>query len=84
MKPIISILVVLRIIALWKVFNYPWVMAKGGPGTATTLVSVYAYITAFQKFDLGSGAATGLILMIIVLVLTLVYIRLITRGGQAS
>lgn len=52
-----------------KVFEQPFVMTNGGPGTATLVLYQYTWINAFQYFDMGYASAIAYIMTIIILVL---------------
>jgi multiple sugar transport system permease protein len=67
--------VLLRLIDLFKAFDILFVITEGGPGTATETLNLYAY-RVLRRFDIGHAAALGLVL----LVLTLVASRLVSRG----
>jgi multiple sugar transport system permease protein len=50
-------------------------MTAGGPARATETLSILTYNTAFQYQRLGYAAAIGTMLLLILLVLSLVYMR---------
>jgi ABC-type sugar transport system permease subunit len=52
-----------------KVFEQPFVMTNGGPGTATLVLYQYTWINAFQYFDMGYASAIAYIMTILILVL---------------
>ncbi len=64
-----------------KVFVVPTIVTSGGPGTATTVMYMYIYRTAFTYLDMSYGAATGFILSAIILVFSLLNLRL-SRGER--
>src|SRR4029077_8518070 len=47
LRPVLLVAVVLRTIDAVGTFDQIYVLTKGGPGTATQLISIYAYNTAF-------------------------------------
>lgn len=57
------------------------VMTAGGPAEATEVLPVLLYNTAFRGNRFGEGAAIGVLLLLIVLALSMFYIR-ITRIGR--
>jgi multiple sugar transport system permease protein len=69
LRPIIMIALMLRIIDTFRTFDTVWLMTQGGPGGATNLVTVYAYLLAFQGIDFGHAAAVSYIALAISLVL---------------
>ncbi|MEU1054189.1 sugar ABC transporter permease [Streptomyces sp. NPDC005876] len=71
-RPIVTLVLCLEVIWTFKAFVQIWVMTKGGPGDATTILPVYAVQTALssQRYDLGSAASmVTVVLMSGVLVL---------------
>src|SRR3954452_3574209 len=79
LKPFIVINLIL--ITMWSVnfFDLQLVMTGGGPLFASTTASLYMYRQAFEFGLLSRGAAAGLILVAINLVVALIYIKLLRR-----
>ena len=69
MRPVIMIALMLRIIDTFRTFDVVWLMTQGGPGGATNLITVDAYLLAFQGVDFGHAAAVSYIALFISLVL---------------
>lgn len=81
--PVVLIVLVLRTMEAFKVFDVIWIMTRGGPANATQTVAIYAYQTAYQGFDFGRGAALGYVIALIIMVLAAVYLRLLGRVGRS-
>jgi multiple sugar transport system permease protein len=79
MKPIILIALLFRIIDGFKVstFDPIFIMTKGGPGSITQTLNIYAFLTGFEWFNLGYASA---IVVCALLLLTLIG-RLFLRSG---
>jgi multiple sugar transport system permease protein len=69
LRPIVMIALMLRIIDTFRTFDTVWLMTQGGPGGATNLMTVYAYLLAFQGIDFGHAAAVSYIALAISLIL---------------
>ncbi|TME33582.1 MAG: sugar ABC transporter permease [Chloroflexi bacterium] len=82
LTPVILILLVLRTMEAFKVFDLIWIMTHGGPANSTQTIAIYAYQTAYQGFDFGRGAALGYLIALVIMVLAAVYLRLLGRTGQ--
>lgn len=54
-----------------KVFEMPYVMTNGGPGYATTLMSLYIYSTAFTYSKYGLGCSMAVVLLVETLLITI-------------
>ncbi len=74
-KTSLAIIVLLRIIELFKLFDYILVMTGGGPGVSTETISIYAYLTGYSFFSMGYAAAISYILLILLIILATVFIR---------
>ncbi|MFF7331634.1 ABC transporter permease subunit [Streptomyces sp. NPDC008150] len=64
-RPILMLVLSLEVIWTFKAFVQIWVMTRGGPGDATTILPVYAVQTALagQHYDLGAAASMLTVLM---------------------
>jgi raffinose/stachyose/melibiose transport system permease protein len=83
LKPEIYVVLVTTTIAALKIFGQIFVLTRGGPGDATLVPSYFAYKSLFEKADVGYGSAISTVLTIIILALTLVFLRLQARGEHA-
>ena len=81
--PSISIVLVLRTVEAFKVFDIVYAMTRGGPVNGTQTVAYYAYTTAFSDQNFGVGAALSYIIVLVILVLTFVYLRLLRRSEMS-
>lgn len=81
LRPVIAVVLVLRTIEAFKVFDIVFVMTRGGPANGTQTVALYAYITAFSNQRFGYGSAVALLIVLVVLVLAMIYIRLLTSSS---
>lgn len=77
-KPAIMSVLTLGFVYTFKVFDLVWVMTKGGPVSATELVSTYAYRLSFEEFQFSKGAASANILFVILLCVGFFYIKTIS------
>jgi len=80
--PVVLIVLVLRTMEAFKVFDLVWIMTHGGPANSTQTIAIYAYQTAYQGFDFGRGAALGYLIALVIMVLAAVYLRLLGRTGR--
>ncbi len=63
MKKVIWIVLALRIVESFKIFDVINVMTKGGPGVQTETVSMYLYRLTFGDYEWGYVAAIGLAIL---------------------
>ena len=69
MAPILWLILLLRTVDAFKVFDLVVAMTLGGPGQATRYYSYFNYLTARKFFFYGEAAAQAFLLLFIVLVL---------------
>lgn len=62
--PIMAIAVLIRALDLFRLFDIVWALTKGGPGTMTETVSIYAYVQGFQQFETSYTAAMAFIVIL--------------------
>jgi multiple sugar transport system permease protein len=70
LRPVIVVTLLIRLIFAVKTFDLIFVMTRGGPGTATDLISYFIYRSAFYGLNIGQASAISVILLVIVLGLT--------------
>ncbi|MBI5160502.1 MAG: sugar ABC transporter permease [Micrococcales bacterium] len=68
--------VVLQTLAVFQMFAEPFVVTQGGPYGSTTTAGLYLYDN-ITRADLGTGAANSFLLVILVLALSLGFVRLL-------
>lgn len=77
LTPTLWLILLLRLIEAFKVFDIPASMTLGGPGRATEVYSLFTYRTALRFFDHGYAAAQGfLLLFIVMLIVSLLFGRI--------
>jgi len=64
--PILGVAILFRAIDALRIFDLVYVLTGGGPGGSTETLSVYAYKLFFYKGDFGQGAATSVIILLLV------------------
>ncbi|WP_163266280.1 carbohydrate ABC transporter permease [Chelativorans alearense] len=79
LRPILLINTVLISIFTLNTFDLILPLTGGGPGRATEVLALYTYNTVFRNFDLSNGAVLAVILLLISIVFTLIYVRLLPR-----
>ncbi|MFJ3893801.1 MULTISPECIES: carbohydrate ABC transporter permease [unclassified Streptomyces] len=83
-RPEIYVVLTWCTIAALKVFGAVYVLTKGGPGGATDVPSYFSFTTFFEKTQVGYGAAISTVLTVIILVLSLAFLRLQTRAEEGD
>ncbi|MBX6767335.1 MAG: sugar ABC transporter permease, partial [Actinomadura rubrobrunea] len=78
-RPEIFVVLLWTTIAALKAFAHIFVLTKGGPGGATNVPSYYSYVNFFERTDVGYGSAISTVLTLIILALTVVFLRVQSR-----
>ena len=63
------------------IYTEPFVVTGGGPGNATTFLSIDLVKLALGQFNLGEAAAMSLIYFLIILALSWVFYTIMTNVG---
>jgi multiple sugar transport system permease protein len=71
--------VLLRSIEAFKLFDIVFYVTGGGPGGATSTVSLQGYFTALRSGNLGYGAAMSIVLLVTVMVLAVLVLLVVKR-----
>jgi multiple sugar transport system permease protein len=69
-SPTILFATVVAMINAMQLFDQPFIMTKGGPGTATTTATISMYQTGFQNLQFGYASAIAILLLVIILIVT--------------
>ena len=79
MKQVLTIAILLRFMDSFNIYTEPFVLTGGGPGNATTLLSIDLVKVALGQFDLGPAGAMSLIYFAITLLVSWLFYTLMTK-----
>ena len=80
-RPLLMIATIQSIIWDFKVFTQIYVMTNGGGIAGQNLVlNVFAYQKAFAGEQYGFGAAIGVVMTLLLMLITAVYVRVARRA----
>lgn len=82
LTPVIYVVVVIRFIDLMRWIVTIYIMTGGGPGASTEIWNVYLYRLMFSRFEVSTGAAMALFLIVISLLMSIVFVRVTTRTNE--
>ncbi|WP_159710129.1 carbohydrate ABC transporter permease [Geminicoccus flavidas] len=74
-RPVIVIALLIRGLDLFRIFDVIWALTKGGPGTRTETISIYAYVQGFQQFETSYTAAMAFVIIVILTVLVMAALK---------
>ncbi len=81
LAPVIAVVLLIRTMDAFREFDKIFIMTGGGPGTATQTLPIFLYRAGFQDFNMGFSAATGVVMLIIVTIVSSFYVRRIHAAG---
>src|SRR5215207_11159353 len=82
LAPVIAVVLLIRTMDAFREFDKIFIMTGGGPGTATQTLPIFLYRAGFQDFNMGFSAATGVVMLIIVTLVSSLYVRRIHSAGE--
>jgi glycerol transport system permease protein len=84
MRRVLLIAVLLRFMDSFMIYTEPFVLTGGGPGNATTFLSIDLVQLAVGQFDLGPAAAMSLVYFLVILLLCWVFYTVMTREESSE
>ena len=82
LRHVLTIAVLLRFMDSFMIYTEAIVLTGGGPGSATTFLSLDLVKTAIGQFDLGPAAAMSIIYFLIILALSWLFYTLMMRNEE--
>jgi glycerol transport system permease protein len=82
LRQVLLIAVLLRFMDSFMIYTEAVVLTGGGPGNATTLLSIDLVKIALGQFDLGPAAAMSLIYFLIILLLSWLFYTVMTKDAE--
>jgi multiple sugar transport system permease protein len=59
LRPTLALALIFRVLQAFGLFDLPYVLTNGGPGTATTSLAILGYDAIFKNLSYGPGAAVA-------------------------
>ena len=77
MWPVTSLVLVLQLIAQFKIFDQVYLLTQGGPYNSTMVVLLYMYRQGFQQNRGGYASAVAIVLVVIMLIVSAIQFRVL-------
>lgn len=84
LRPTVAIVLVLRTIDAFRVFDIVYVMTGGGPANGTQTITFLTYLQAFSDQRFSVGAALAYLTVVAILALAMVYLRLLRQNEMRA
>jgi ABC-type sugar transport system permease subunit len=65
-----------------KLFDYVYVLTRGGPDNATSVAAYYIYLNYFTYFRVSYGAAISTLLTVGMFIISFIFMRIRMRYEQ--
>lgn len=79
LKEVIAIILIMRVLDTFRMFDKIFVMTRGGPASVTETVSFYAYCVGFKYFRIGNSSAMSFLLLIITVVICALLAKILAK-----
>lgn len=80
-RSMLVIVALFELLMAFTNFDLVYALTQGGPGTATTMVSYFAWSESFRKLNFGAGAAMAIMIATASLLIILVLMRAMPKGA---
>ncbi len=84
MAGVLLIAILLRFMDSFMIYTEPFVVTGGGPGTATSFLSIDLVKLALGQFDLGPAAAFSIMYFLVILLVCWVFYTVMTNLDKAE
>jgi multiple sugar transport system permease protein len=84
LRRVLLIALLFRTLDALRAFDLMFVLTGGGPANTTETLTVYAYRSLFQTLQLGFGAAIGVVVFVLVMLVAWAYLRAMAREEEAT
>jgi multiple sugar transport system permease protein len=84
LQRVLLIALLFRSLDALRAFDLMFVLTGGGPANTTETLTVYAYRSLFQTLQLGFGAAIGVVVFVLVMLVASGYLHVIGRAEEAT
>ncbi|ELZ27976.1 binding-protein-dependent transporters inner membrane component [Halogeometricum pallidum JCM 14848] len=76
LKSLIVLVLIIRLVDALRVFAKVYVLTRGGPSSATNVISMQMYRTAFRFNNFGEASAMAVSLLVLVMVLAMSFMKI--------
>jgi multiple sugar transport system permease protein len=84
LRPVLIAISIIDIITTAGHVDLIKILTRGGPLRSTETVAYYIYNVALLDGNLGYGAAISTLMLIMLTILIVIYLKIVSRGGQTG
>jgi len=82
LRPVILVVLLLRIMDAFRVFDIIWTLTFGGPGRTTELLSMLIYKSGLQFFQIGQASAMSWLFLLVIFFISIFFIRALQKRNR--
>jgi multiple sugar transport system permease protein len=75
-RPVFFVAILFQMIDTLKEFDFTQILTRGGPGSASETMSIYAYLNSFGFLKMGYGSANAIVLSLLIGAFAVIVVRL--------
>ncbi|MFY0544114.1 carbohydrate ABC transporter permease [Brevibacillus sp. H7] len=83
LKPTFLVIIVMRTMETFKVFDIIYAITQGGPANGTMVLTYQAYLKAFSNLQYSQGATISYLIGMMIALLTYAYVKMLKKGETA-
>ncbi|MBA7509647.1 Diacetylchitobiose uptake system permease protein NgcF [subsurface metagenome] len=76
----ITIVLIITVIVSFRIFDFAFLLTRGGPGYSSMVIALMMYNNAFRYGRVGYASAMAVFLAVFIFVITIILLRLRTRS----
>jgi len=84
LKPAAAIVILIRLMDAFRVFDTIYIMTQGGPGLASETLPIYIWRSGFSWFHTSRSTVMGLIMLFIIMVTCWIFFRKVVAGREGT
>lgn len=82
LSPVLYLVAILQVIWHFNTFNQLWILTQGGPNGKTMTLSIWSFQKAFASNSFGQGSAIAIVTALMLMIITIFYIRRLVSSGE--
>jgi ABC-type sugar transport system permease subunit len=84
LRPAILVVLIVRTVDAFRVFDIVYVLTSGGPAYKTMTITYLTYLNSFAFGKQGTGAALSFLISLFTIIMALIYIRFLYRPEETQ
>ncbi|PTL39109.1 carbohydrate ABC transporter permease [Alkalicoccus saliphilus] len=84
LSPVLFVNLIIVTVETFNTFDMVMALTGGGPGRSTEVIALSIYNSIFNQFELGQGAATAVVLLLINALMTVIYFKVLQKNQEVG